>query len=326
MIITRAPLRVSFLGGGTDYPEYFLRHGGAILGTAIDKFSYITASAFYGRLFDYAIRLSYRKPEIVNRIDEIEHPVFRESLRYCGIDRDIELHTVADLPAFTGLGSSSSFTVALLHALHAFRGEFRTPQQLMYEAIHVERHLLQDPVGCQDQALAAFGGFNLIEFHAEDDIRVHRAPIAPERLRELEQHLFLVFTGIRRRAADVVVGQLARLDENRSVLADMRRMVDQGWDILVGARPWQEFGQLLHKTWLAKQSLDAGVSNPAIDALCRRGLDAGAWAAKLLGAGGGGFILFFAPPELRPALERAFASHPCLSVAVNAPGSEVIFS
>jgi D-glycero-alpha-D-manno-heptose-7-phosphate kinase len=326
MIISRAPVRISFLGGGTDYPEHFLQHGGAVLATAIDKFSYVTASPFLSELFDYAIRISYRKNEIVKRVDDIEHNVFRECLRLLKLERDIELHTVADLPAFTGLGSSSAFTVSLLHALHSFKSEFVTPLQLAYEAIHVERNILHDRVGCQDQAIAALGGFNVIEFRREDDLVVHRIPVSPERLREFQHHLFIVFSGVTRKAADVVAGQLARACDNRGTLERMRAMVDKGWDILTGGRPLCEFGQLLHEGWVAKRSLYAGVSRPEIDELYRTGLAHGALGGKLLGAGGGGFLLFFAPPETHDALRRAFADRRLLTTNINAPGSQIIFA
>ncbi|AUS99232.1 GHMP kinase [Nostoc sp. CENA543] len=326
MLISRAPVRISFFGGGTDYPEYFIQHGGAVLATAIDKFSYITASPFFSRLFDYSIRLSYRKVELVKNVDEIEHRVYRECLKFCGLDKDIELHNVADLPAFTGLGSSSAFTVSLLHALHSFKGEFVKPLDLAYEAIYVERHLVQDKVGCQDQVLAAVGGFNLVEFRTEDDIIVNRVPISPQRLQEFEQHLFIVFTGIRRKAADVVAQQLQKVGDNTATLKEMRYMVDVGWDILTNNRPLSEFGDLLHRAWLAKRSLDGSISNTEIDQIYQMGIEAGAWGGKLLGAGAGGFMLFFAPPECHKNLYIRFNKHHILSAKTNAPGSQIIFS
>ncbi|MCF4967327.1 GHMP family kinase ATP-binding protein [Nostoc sp. CMAA1605] len=326
MLISRAPVRISFFGGGTDYPEYFIQHGGAVLATAIDKFSYITASPFFSRLFDYSIRLSYRKVELVKNVDEIEHRVYRECLKFCGLDKDIELHNVADLPAFTGLGSSSAFTVSLLHALHSFKGEFVKPLELAYEAIYVERHLVQDKVGCQDQVLAAVGGFNLVEFRAEDNIIVNRVPLSPQRLQEFEQHLFIVFTGIRRKAADVVAQQLQKVGDNKATLKEMRYMVDAGWDILTSNRPLSEFGDLLHRAWLAKRSLDGSISNTEIDQIYQMGIEAGAWGGKLLGAGAGGFMLFFAPPECHKNLHSCFNKHQILSAKTNAPGSQIIFS
>ncbi|MFN5515547.1 MAG: GHMP kinase [Cyanobacteriota bacterium] len=326
MLISRAPVRISFFGGGTDYPEYFLKEGGAVLATAIDKFSYITASPFLSHLFDYSVRVSYRKVELVKTPEEMEHRVFRECLKLCGLEKDIELHNVADLPAFTGLGSSSAFTVSLLQALHSFKGEFIRPLDLAYEAIYVERHLVQDKVGCQDQLMAALGGFNLVEFRTETDILVHRLPLSPQRLQEFEDHLFIVFTGIKRRAAQVVEKQLQRVGDNRDTLKTMRRMVDQGWDILTGAQNFSAFGELLHQAWLAKRSLDQGISNPEIDRLYDLGRSAGAWGGKLLGAGAGGFMLFFAPPEVHPQLRQTFAQHQVLTVKINAPGSQIIFS
>lgn len=326
MMISRAPVRISFFGGGTDYPEYFLKEHGAVLATAINKYSYVTASPFLSELFDYGIRLSYRKSELVRNISEIEHNVFRECLRLCGLQRGIELHTVADLPAFTGLGSSSTFTVSLLHALHSYKGEFLTPLELAYEAIHVERQLLRDDVGCQDQITAAFGGFNLIEFRAEDDIVVNRLPIAPERLAEFERHLLVVFTGLKRRAVDVVKGQLRRVATNTPILKQMRGMVDEGWDILTCSRPLSAFGQLLHRSWIAKRSLDGAISNSDIDEMYELGLRNGALGGKLLGAGGGGFLLFFAPPEAHGKLAKVFADRKILPVRINAPGSQIIFA
>jgi D-glycero-alpha-D-manno-heptose-7-phosphate kinase len=326
MIISRAPVRISFFGGGSDYPEYFLLHGGAVLASAIDKFSYVTASQFLSQLFDYSIRVSYRKVELVKETNEIEHIVYRECLKFCGLEKDVELHNVADLPAFTGLGSSSTFTVSLLHALHSFKGEFIKPIDLAYEAIYVERHLIKDKVGCQDQVLAALGGFNLIEFRTEEDIIVTRVPISPQRSAELEQHIFVVFTGIRRRAANVVEKQLQKIADNTETLKQMRLMVDRGWDILTGDRPLSAFGELLHRSWMAKRSLDSGVSNPEVDQIYEMGLKAGALGGKLLGAGGGGFILFFAPPESHDRLRKTFARHQILECKINAPGSQIIFS
>lgn len=319
-------MRVSFFGGGTDYPEYFEKEGGAVLATAINKFTFVNASPFQSNLFDYNLCISYRERETVKSVDEIRHNVFRECLRFAGLEKDVELHTVADLPSFTGLGSSSSFTVALLQALHAFKEEFVRPLDLAYEAIHIERHRIHDRVGCQDQTIAAVGGFNLVEFRREDDIVIHRVPISQRRLEEFEAHLFLVFTRITRRANDVVAPQLARVADNTDTLRQMRRMVDAGWDLLTTNAPLERFGQQLHEAWLAKRGLDAGVSNTDIDEIYQRGKDAGAWGGKLLGAGGGGFVLFFAPPERHEALRAAFAGKPILSVRTNAPGAQIIFS
>lgn len=325
MIISRAPLRVSFFGGGTDFPEYFRVHGGAVLATAIDKYSFVTASPFRSILFDYAIRISYRNNEAVTSLDKMEHPVFRECLRLLKLEKDIEVHTVADLPAFTGLGSSSTFTVSLLHALHSYKGDRVAPLDLAYEAIHVEREVLGECVGCQDQTTAAVGGFNVLEFRSETDIRVHPLGLPTVRLEELQAHLIVAFTGVKRRAANIETRKLRGFQHNEATLRRMRAMVDAGRNILCGPASLEEFGRLLHESWLAKRSLEATVSNTEIDDLYREGLAAGAWGGKLLGAGGGGFVVFVAPPEAHNNIRSKLASKYILDIKLNAPGSEIIF-
>lgn len=325
MIISRAPLRISFFGGGTDFPEYFRTEGGAVLATAIDKYSYVTASQFQSDLFDYAVRISYRKNESVADVAQIEHPVFRECLRLLKLEKDLELHTVADLPAFTGLGSSSTFTVSLLHALHAYKGEHVKPLQLAGEAIHIERGVLGESVGCQDQTTAAVGGFNVLEFRGDSDIRVHRLNLRPGRIAELEAHLFVVYSGVKRRAAEIEAKKIKAFGQNRPVLQRMRHMVDHGRDLLVDGGSLESFGRLLHEAWLAKRSLESTVSNGEIDGIYQRGMAAGAWGGKLLGAGGGGFVAFVAPPEAQPALRACFAELFILPVKIDAPGSQIIF-
>jgi len=324
LTMTRAPLRVSFFGGGTDYPEYFKEHGGAVLATAIDKYSYVTANTFLSRLFDHRIRVSYREVEQVKAIEEIKHNVYRECLKFCGLEQDIELHNVADLPSFSGLGSSSTFTVGLLQALHGFKGEVIKGIQLAYEAIHIERNMLKENVGCQDQTAAAVGGFNLIEFRSEDDIIVNRVPISPARVEELQSHLLLFFTTLTRRASDVVADQLKRIDDNKKTLVGMRKMVDLGWDILTGAGSLTPFGELLHEGWMAKMSLASSVSNEHINRMYETARSAGATGGKLLGAGGGGFLLLFAPPERHNKIRSVFPSEQEIRVRLNAPGADII--
>jgi D-glycero-alpha-D-manno-heptose-7-phosphate kinase len=325
MIITRAPMRISFFGGGTDFPEYFRQHGGAVLSTAIDKYSYLTASHFHSHLFGYDLRLSYSKGELVKSLDDVQHAVFRECLRHCGLHKDIELHTVADLPSFTGLGSSSSFTVALLMVLHAYKGEILTGLKLAYEAIYIERQVLKECVGVQDQVISAVGGFNVFEFRAEDDIRVHPVSLPPMRLKELENHLLLVFTDIKRRAVDVEKQKVGGLAANLDNLAAMRKMVDQGYDFLTAPGSLEQFGHLLNDAWQAKQKLGNSVSNGEIESMYQAGLAKGAWGGKLLGAGGGGFLLFCAPPESHAAICSALPGKHRIDVTLAAPGASVIF-
>jgi len=326
MIISRTPFRISFFGGGTDFPEYFQLQGGAVLSTAIHKFTYVTASRFPSRLFDYSIRLSYRSVELAKSVAEIQHRVFRACLETCGLERDIELHTVADLPSFTGLGTSSAFTVALLQSLHAFKGEYIKPLDLARQAIHVERNLLKENVGCQDQVSAAVGGFNVIEFRGDCDITVNRLSLKAARLAELESHLYLVFTRIQRSASQMEGKKLVRFGEMQDTLHAMRKMVDEGREILLSGGSLIPFGELLHQAWVAKRSLEATVTNPQIEELYDRGLAAGALGGKLLGAGGGGFFLFFVPPEKSPAFLLAFAGAEVLKPKLAAPGAKIVFS
>lgn len=324
MVISKTPFRVSFFGGGTDYPEYFSRESGAVLGTAVDKFAFLAAHRFYSRLFDYTIRLAYRRVECVASLAAVEHTPFRECLRWVGIDNGIELNYTADLPSFSGLGSSSSFVVGTLNALYAFQGKTVPPLDLAYQAIELEREVLKEVVGCQDQVFAALGGLNVIEFRGTEDIVAQRVSLPPERLRALEDHLILVFTGIRRRAHDVAARQVQKIGLNLERLRRMRAMVDEGHAILTGNGSLSRFGTLLHEAWCLKSGLDAGVSSGPIDDLYRRGLAAGALGGKLLGAGGGGFVLFFVPPERRQQLETEFAGLEALPVRIAAPGTHII--
>jgi D-glycero-alpha-D-manno-heptose-7-phosphate kinase len=326
MIISRAPMRISFFGGGTDFPEYFREHRGAVLSTAIDKYTYLTAGRFYSHLFGYALRLSYSKGELVDSLEHVQHAVFRECLRHCGLERDIELHTVADLPSFTGLGTSSSFTVALLMALNAHKGVYLSGLNLAYEAIHIERTVLGECVGVQDQVISAVGGFNVFEFRAEDDIRVHPVPLSPRRLKELEAHLLLIFTDIKRRAADVEKQKVSGFSSNLDNLAAMRKMVDRGYDLLIANDSLEQFGYLLNEAWQMKRRLSTGVSNLEIETMYEAGLAAGAWGGKLLGAGGGGFLLFCAPPETHQNILDSLRGKHQVKVSLSAPGATIIYA
>ena len=326
MIITRAPLRLSLFGGGSDYPEFFDRDRGAVLSTAIDRHCFVTANAFPSHLFDYSIRLSYREVELVRRRDEIRHRVFKSCLETCGIEADVELHTMADLPAFTGLGSSSSFTVALLHALRAYQGRYLSPMELAYEAIRVERGLLGDTVGCQDQVLAAVGGLRRVELRRVDDIFAENLCVSPQRKLELQSHLVMVYTALQRPASPLERSKLDRVEANRAALRRMVAMVDEAADLLLGTAPIEGLGEMLDESWRLKRGLAAGVSNDAMDAMYRRGRDAGALGGKILGAGGGGFLLFFVPPERQEQLIAAFPDHEILHPRIDRPGSEVLFA
>jgi len=324
MIIVRTPLRVSLFGGGTDFPEYFSQHGGAVLGTAIDKYIYHTVSHLPSWLFDHKIRFSYRKVELVSDLDSLEHRPFREVLRYCGVERDVEVNLASDLPSFSGLGSSSSFTVGLIKGLRALQGRTIGHEELARCAIHLERDVLRETVGLQDQVFAAYGGLNLIRFSGQGDFNVERIAIRPERMRELNDSMLLYFTGLTRQAQEVEKAKLGKLGANAATLKSMLALVDEAHRVLVGNGDICELGALLHASWLEKRKLDASVSAPEIDALYARAMEAGALGGKLLGAGGGGFMLLLVPRERQARVRAALASHHEVKIGINAAGSTVV--
>ena len=326
MIITRTPLRVSFFGGGTDFPDFFSQHGGAVLGTAIDKYIYHTVSHLPSWLFDHKIRFAYRKVEHVRSLDELEHRPFREILRHCGVLQDVEVNLASDLPSFSGLGSSSSFTVGLIKGLSAFQGRHIGQEELSRSAIHVERNVLKEAVGLQDQIFAAYGGLNVIRFRGEGEFIVERVPIGEARMRELGDSLLLYFTGITRRAHEVEASKLANLGRITSNLKRMLLLVDRAYDALTGNAGLANFGSLLSETWVEKKQLDPSVGAPEIDRLYDTGMRAGALGGKLLGAGGGGFMLFFVPGERQAAVRTALRDYHEVPFAINAPGSTIVHS
>ncbi len=325
MVISRAPVRVSFLGGGTDFPDHFRKHGGAVLATAINRYAYVTAQPFLQEYFDHRIRLAYRRSEAVNEVSEIQHPAIRATLKKLGLDAGLEMHVMADLPARTGLGSSSSFVVAMLQALHSHCGRFRSARDLADEAIAIERGILAEAGGWQDQIIAAHGGLALINFERDGSYNVRQLSLSAERVHSLEEHLLLVYTGIQRDSASVIEKRTASGDHRTQVLSRLSDLARLGADILASDRPITHFGKLLHTGWeLKKQS--GAVSLPEIDRWYDAGLKAGATGGKLLGAGQGGFLLFVAEPRFHGSIRRALGDHPAVQVRVNAPGAQIIFS
>ena len=324
MVITSTPLRISFFGGGTDYPIWYRQYGGAVLATTIDKCCYITCRRL-PPFFEYHSRISYSKVENVRRNDAIEHPSVRGCLQFLGIDEGVEIHHVADLPARTGLGTSSAFTVGLLLGLYALQDRMRDKQALAADAIHVEQELLQEAVGAQDQVSAAYGGFNRINFHADGTIEVKRVLTASSRLAELEQHLALYFTGFARTASEIAQEQVRMTPQRKQELDTMLQLVDEAEAIIASPRPsLDEFGCLLHEGWQIKRSLTQRITNARIDEIYEAGLSAGALGGKLLGAGGGGFMLFFVPPERRQALRERLKKLLCVPFAFANKGSHVV--
>ncbi|MDH4191521.1 MAG: GHMP kinase, partial [Betaproteobacteria bacterium] len=305
---------------------FFTRHGGAVLGTAIDKYIYHTVSHLPSWLFDHKIRFAYRKVELVKRLEDLEHRPFREILKQCGVISDIEVNLASDLPSFSGLGSSSSFTVGLIKGLHAYQGRHIGQYELARAAIDVERNVLREVVGLQDQIFAAYGGLNIVQFRGESDFTVERVSIGAARLRELNDSLMLYFTGLTRRAQEVEQSKLDHLPAIQTNLKAMHRLVDQAYDALTGSGSLSTFGGLLDDTWQQKRRLDPSVSAPEIDRLYETGIGAGALGGKLLGAGGGGFMLFFAPPEKQSAVRAALSAYHEVRFSINAPGSSIVHS
>jgi D-glycero-alpha-D-manno-heptose-7-phosphate kinase len=324
VIISRTPLRVSSFGGGTDYPEWYRRHGGAVLATTINKYCYLTCR-YLPPFFNHRIRIVYSKIENCQSIDEIGHPAVREILRHLGMDRGVEIHHDGDLPARSGVGSSSSFTVGLLHALYALRGHIPSRRQLATESIQLEQERLKETVGSQDQVLAAYGGFNHVRFLPSGDFTVTPMTLPPDRLRELNDHLMLVFTGVNRTSSEVADSYVRELRRMEAVMRATYDMVAEGIAILTGMGDLSAFGKLLHASWLMKRSLSAAVSSPLVEDLYEAALAAGALGGKLVGAGGGGFMLLFVPPGQQQRLRDRLRTLIHVPFALEYSGSQIIF-
>jgi D-glycero-alpha-D-manno-heptose-7-phosphate kinase len=324
MIICRTPFRISFFGGGTDYPGWYRSHGGAVLAATIDKYCYLTCR-YLPPFFEHALRIVYRKIETCATVEEVSHPAVREALRFLHIDRGIELHHDGDLPARSGMGSSSAFTVGLLHALHALRGEMPTKLQLAKESIHIEQDVLQETVGSQDQVMAAYGGLRHVQFRSDGEISVNPLILPSERSTELKAHLMLFYTGIARTAADVARSYVVGIESRGRQLRIMKELVEESIDVLASGMDMSAFGELLHEAWQAKRSLSARVSNSEIDRLYERARSAGALGGKLTGAGGGGFLLLFVPPEKQAAVIEALDGQLHVPFEFETAGSQIIF-
>jgi D-glycero-alpha-D-manno-heptose-7-phosphate kinase len=324
MIITRTPFRISFFGGGTDYPIWYRQFGGSVLSTTIDKWCYITCRRL-PPFFEYHSRVSYSKVENVVNNRNIEHPSVRACLQHLGVNEGVEIHHVADLPARTGLGTSSAFTVGLLLGLYALRDRMRDKHALAADAIHVEQQLLNEAVGSQDQVSAAYGGFNRINFNVDGGIEAKQILTSQDRLAALQQHCALYFTGFARTASEVAKEQIRMTPHRKHELDMMFQMVNEAEAIITDShRSLDEFGQLLHESWLVKRTLTQSITNSDLDEIYESGRSAGALGGKLLGAGGGGFMLFFVPPERRQALRMRLKNLLCVPIAFSNRGSHVV--
>ena len=323
MIISRTPFRISFFGGGTDYPVWYKEHGGAVLSTTIDKYCYITAS-YYPPFSPEKHRIVWSKIEMVNDNEEIEHPSVRETIKYLKLKEGVEVHVTTDLPARSGVGSSSAFTVGLLNALYTLKGHLPSKRQLAVDAIHIERDLLREGGGLQDQVAVAFGGFNKIVFGGKDEFEVVPMPLQKQRIDNLQNYLILFFTGITRLGTKIAAEQIKNTPNKSTELQKMADLVKDAEKILYGQNGIEDFGHLLHETWQLKRSLTTSISSEGIDEIYETARGAGALGGKLLGAGGGGFMLFFVKPEHQEAVKSALSNLVHVPFKFEYSGSQII--
>lgn len=304
MIITRTPFRISFFGGGTDYPAWYQEHGGIVLATTIDKYCYISCR-YLPPFFEHNYRIVYSRIENCKSVDQIEHPAVRAVLKYMVCDLGLEIHHDGDLPARSGLGSSSSFTVGLLNALMALNGNHISCEELASKAIHIEQDLIRENVGSQDQISAAYGGFNRIEFLRDGSFKVDPVILRKERLDEFQDHLMLFFTGFSRIASEVAKSKIDNIKSRTAELQLMKEMTREAISTLQSSTPIAEIGRMLDQNWKYKRSLSDKVSTSEIDQIYETAIKAGAIGGKLLGAGGGGFMVFFVQPENQKKVREA---------------------
>jgi len=324
MIISRTPHRISFLGGGTDYPEYYMKHGGKVLGTAIDKYCYLNVREL-PPFFTHKHRIVYSKSENTQTLDEIQHPSVRAVLKHLGVDCGMSIHHDGDIPARSGMGSSSAFTVGLLKSMHALEGKYISKEDLTRESIYIEQKLIKENVGSQDQTFAVYGGFNLIEFQKNGEIEVKPIIIQPERMHSFESNLMLFFTGLSRFSSEIAEEQVKNTSLNIAKLDKMKDLVDQAVQIVADEENnLNDFGALLNETWHIKKQLSSQVSNSLINDIYKKALAAGALGGKLLGAGGGGFMLFYVPPEKQAAVKKDLSEYLHVPFKFDFEGSKVI--
>lgn len=324
MVISRTPFRISFFGGGTDYPAWYRKNGGTVLATTINKYCYISAR-YLPPFFGFKYRIIWSKIENCKKNDEIIHPAVREVVRFLKIQEGLEIHHDGDLPARSGLGSSSAFTVGLLNALYALKGKMINKEQLAKEGIHLEQNVLKETVGSQDQVSASYGGLNLISFRRNGEISVKPVTISLKRIEELQSHLMLFYTGIIRTASDVAKTFVPNIKQKEKQLFAINEMVDSALNILNSREDIADFGKLLHDTWNLKRSLSPSVSNSVIDNIYLNSLSSGAVGGKIIGAGGGGFLLLFVPPSYQARVRKKLSKLIHVPFKFEREGSQIIF-
>ena len=325
MIITRTPFRISFFGGGTDYPAWFKEHGGAVLGTTINKYCYLSVRRL-PPFFEHRHRVVYSKIELPNSIQEIQHPSVKAVLSEHWKDQDgLEVHHHADLPARSGLGSSSSFTVGLLSAIGTLKGQIKSQRQLALEAIRIEQDVIQEHVGSQDQIWAAYGGTNIIRFKRDGDFECSPIVMPSSRHKELNSHMMLFFTGFSRIASEIAAKKIENIAHKEAHFRALSDIVEEAASELQSKHAnMKTIGQMLHASWELKRNLADTVTNAHIDEIYEAGLSAGALGGKLLGAGGGGFMLFFVPPESHQKVRQKLAHLVEVDFKIGSCGSKVV--
>jgi len=324
MIISKTPFRISFFGGGTDYPAWYSQNGGAVLSTTIDKYCYISCR-YLPPFFNHKYRIVYSRIENASDIDDIQHPAVKAVLNTMECFEGLEIHHDGDLPARSGLGSSSSFTVGLLHTLSALRGKYISKQALARQAIYVEQKIIGEHVGSQDQIAASFGGLNKIQFFHDGGFNVEPVILPGNRKQELQDHLMLFFTGLQRNAPEIAKSKIANLESRSKELHALRSMVIQALEILQDKNnDIEQFGELLDQSWQLKRCLSDLVSNENIDQLYDTARQAGAIGGKLLGAGGGGFLLLFARPAQQEAIRFALKDLIHVPVTFEDSGTKIV--
>jgi D-glycero-alpha-D-manno-heptose-7-phosphate kinase len=325
MIISKTPYRISFFGGGTDYPAWYHENGGAVLSGSIDKYCYINCRMF-PRFFGYRYRIVWSHIENVSTIGEILHPAVREGLRYLGVNGDmcLEIHHQGDLPARAGMGSSSSFSVGLIKTILALKGQIIGKHELALKAIEFEQDVLSENVGSQDQMAASYGGLNIIRFETDGTIRVEPLTISKSRIAELESHLIMLYTGTSRLSSEIAGEIIDQVNKKEKVLGEMCEMVDEAVGILNDDKDISEFGHMLHRSWQLKRQLASQISNESIDRIYRTAMDNGAIGGKLLGAGASGFMVFFAPRECHQRIKDALPGYLYVPFKFEYEGSTLI--
>ena len=323
MITVRVPLPISFLGEGTDYPSWYREHGGRVLATTIDQCVYVSVRKL-PRFFQHSVRVAYSEVEHKQTTAAIKHPIFREVFRYTGIVKDIEAHYDADLPGRSGMGSSAAFVVGLLHAIASLRGSALPPMQMARDAIHIEQNMIGDTVGCQDQVIAAHGGFNLIDFGRDESISATRADLGDRCRNDLEQTMMLMYTSLSHNASEIARTYAVCLNQGqKGIMRALGDMVNEGYNRLKDG-DIEAFGRFLDETWSLKRRLSHNVSNDRIDTIYHTARRAGAWGGKLLGAGGGGFFLLIVPPERRADVREALRDVIEIPVRFESTGSKAM--